>query len=100
LPGGEGRDPVRGELRAEESERAGLGTRFLSVLPLTPATELGAVAVAAYAARAGLDVAAFRAQLGPELTPETAGKSFVELATNPELAGGFMLTVGGLAPAP
>ena len=85
----------------EESERAGLGIRFLSVLPqLTPATDLGAVAVAAYAARAGLDLAAYRDQLGPALTPETAGKSFVELATHPELAGSFMLTAGGLAPAP
>jgi NAD(P)-dependent dehydrogenase (short-subunit alcohol dehydrogenase family) len=85
----------------DESNRAGLGIRFLSVLPqLTPATELGAMAVAAYAARAGLDVAGYRSQLGPALTPETAGKSFVELATNPQLTGSFMLTAGGLAPAP
>jgi len=85
----------------DESERAGLGIRFLSVLPqLTPATELGAIAVAAYAARAGLDEAAYRDQLGPELTPETAGKSFVELAANAELSGSFMLTAGGLVPAP
>jgi NADP-dependent 3-hydroxy acid dehydrogenase YdfG len=85
----------------DESDRAGLGIRFLSVLPqLTPATELGAIAVAGYAARAGLDVSAFISQLGPTLTPETAGKSFVELATDPQLAGSFMLTAGGLAPAP
>jgi NAD(P)-dependent dehydrogenase (short-subunit alcohol dehydrogenase family) len=85
----------------DESDRAGLGIRFLSVLPqLTPATELGAIAVAAYAARAGLDVPAYSSQLGPALTPETAGKSFVELATDPQLAGSFMLTAGGLAPAP
>jgi NAD(P)-dependent dehydrogenase (short-subunit alcohol dehydrogenase family) len=85
----------------EESDRAGLGIRFLSVLPqLTPATELGAMAVAAYAARAGLDVPGYRSQLGPALTPETAGKSFVELVTNPQLTGSFMLTAGGLAPAP
>ena len=39
---------------AEESERGGLGIRFVSVLPqLTPATDLGATAVEAYAARAG-----------------------------------------------
>ena len=36
---------------ADESERAGLGIRFISLLPrLTPATELGSAAVAAYAA--------------------------------------------------
>ena len=34
----------------EESQRAGLGIRFFSVLPkLTPATDLGSPAVAAYA---------------------------------------------------
>ena len=39
---------------AEESARADLGIRFVSVLPqLTPATDLGAVYVAAYAARQG-----------------------------------------------
>jgi len=61
---------------------------------------LGAMAVAGYAARAGLDVSTYSSQLGPTLTPEIAGKSFVELATNSQLAGSFMLTAGGLAPAP
>src|SRR5438132_4846311 len=50
---------------ADESARAGLGIRFISVLPqLTPATDLGAAAVAAYAARAGLDTAAYVKQRG------------------------------------
>ncbi len=41
---------------ADESERAGLGIRFISLLPrLTPATDLGAKAAAAYARRAGLE---------------------------------------------
>jgi NAD(P)-dependent dehydrogenase (short-subunit alcohol dehydrogenase family) len=85
----------------EESQRASLGIRFLSVLPqLTPATELGSKAAAAYAARAGLDMTAYREQLGPVLTPEAAGASFVELVTSPELSGAFMLTAGGLTPAP
>src|SRR5258708_32967161 len=95
--------PPSGSLPAaqDESDRAGLGIRFLSVLPqLTPATELGAKAVAGYAARAGLDVPTYTSQLGPTLTPETAGQSFVELATDPQLAGSFMLTAGGLGPAP
>ena len=40
---------------AEESERAGLGIRFVSMLPrLTVATDLGSVAMAAYARRAGI----------------------------------------------
>ena len=67
---------------AEESARAGLGIRFISVLPqLTPATALGAPAVAAYASRAGLDTAAYVRQLSPVLTPEQAGRSVLELVT-------------------
>jgi len=85
----------------DESERAGLGIRFLSVLPqLTPATGLGEKAVEAYAARAGMEVAAFRDQLGPELTAETAGSAFVELVSDPGQSGSFMLTAAGLTPAP
>ena len=85
----------------DESERAGLGIRFLSVLPqLTPATELGEKAVQAYAARAGMDVAAFRDQLGPELTAGTAGNAFVELVSDSGRSGSFMLTAAGLTPAP
>jgi len=85
----------------DESERAGLGIRFLSVLPqLTPATELGEKAVQAYAARAGMDVAAFRDQLGPELTAGTAGSAFVELVSDSGRSGSFMLTAAGLTPAP
>jgi hypothetical protein len=45
---------------AGESQRASFGIRFVSVLPqLTPATELGAAATAAYAAREGLDLATY-----------------------------------------
>ena len=73
----------------------------MAVIPLVGvAAPRGAMAVAAYAARAGLDLPTYRSQLGPALTLETAGKSFVELATDPQLTGSFMLTAGGLAPAP
>ena len=54
---------------AEESARAGLGIRFVSLLPqLTPATALGAVFATAYAARQGGGAAAWpatRARLSP-----------------------------------
>src|ERR1700691_868324 len=51
---------------AIESKREVLGISFLSVLPrLTPATELGAKAVAAYADRQGVDVDAFIQTGGP-----------------------------------
>jgi NADP-dependent 3-hydroxy acid dehydrogenase YdfG len=87
---------------AAESERGGLDIRFISVLPqLTPATGLGAAAVAAYAAREGMDVAAYLARSGPALTPEQAGEAFLALASDPGLAaGGYLLTAAGLSPVP
>jgi NAD(P)-dependent dehydrogenase (short-subunit alcohol dehydrogenase family) len=67
---------------ALESERAGQEIDFVSVLPvLTPATELGAKAVAAYAERQGLDVDTFVQSLRPALTAEQVGKSVLDLAT-------------------
>ena len=53
----------------------------MSVLPrLTPATELGAKAVAAYADRQGVDVATFLRAGGPALTAEQVGRSVLEIA--------------------
>ena len=89
---------------ADESQRAGLGIRFVSVLPqLTPATGLGAAAVAAYARRAGTDVATYTENLGPALTPEHAGKAILDLIEAPapgEGAEAYLLTSGGLRPVP
>jgi NAD(P)-dependent dehydrogenase (short-subunit alcohol dehydrogenase family) len=87
---------------AAESERADLGISFVSVLPqLTPATDLGAAAVAAYAARQGMDTATYLQAAGPVLTAEQAGQAITSLATG--AAGGqdaYLLTAAGLAPAP
>jgi NAD(P)-dependent dehydrogenase (short-subunit alcohol dehydrogenase family) len=85
---------------ADESERAGLGIRFISLLPrLTPATELGAAAAAAYAARAGQDLAAYLEQTGPALAVEQVGQAVLELAGE---AGNhqdaYLLTAAGLSP--
>jgi NADP-dependent 3-hydroxy acid dehydrogenase YdfG len=87
---------------AAESERGGLGIRFISVLPqLTPATGLGAAAVAAYAAREGMDVAAYQERFGPALTPKQAGEAFLALASDPgHTAGAYLLTAAGLNPVP
>jgi NAD(P)-dependent dehydrogenase (short-subunit alcohol dehydrogenase family) len=85
---------------AGESDRAALGIRFVSVLPrLTPATELGAHAVRAYAAYYGMDVASYLASQGPALTPDQAGKSVTELIAG-EGTGAFLLTADGLRPLP
>lgn len=77
---------------AEESERSGLGIRFVSMLPrLTPTTDLGAMAVAAYAERQGVDVEDFVASLGPLLTPEQVGRSGLNIASGSPLADGVVL---------
>ena len=48
---------------------------FVSVLPrLSPATELGANSVATYAARQGVDAAAFTKWTGPALTPSRSAR--------------------------
>ncbi len=85
---------------ADESRRAGLGIRFTAVLPqLTPATGLGAAAVAAYAAREGMDVATFLDSRGPVLTPERAGAEITALAADDGYdKGAYLLTAAGLTP--
>jgi NAD(P)-dependent dehydrogenase (short-subunit alcohol dehydrogenase family) len=81
---------------ADESQRGGLGIRFVAVLPqLTPETELGAAAVAAYAAREGMDVPSFLATRGPSLTPEQAGKAVLDLAVGTG-HGAYLLAAAGL----
>jgi NAD(P)-dependent dehydrogenase (short-subunit alcohol dehydrogenase family) len=87
---------------AEESRREGLGIRFVAVLPdLTPETGLGRAAVAAYAAREGVDVAAFLHNRPPALTPGKTGQEIVTLITSPAHdQGAYLLGAAGLTPAP
>ena len=89
---------------ADESQRAGLGIRFISVLPqLTPATDLGAAAVAAYAERQGMDVASYTESLGPALTPDLVGKAVLDLVESPVPGDGaeaYLVTAAGVRPAP
>ena len=68
---------------------------------LTPATELGAAAVAAYAARAGVDADTFLKERGPALTPEQAGASISGLVTGADQdQRAYLLTAAGLRPLP
>ena len=84
---------------AGESGREALGIRFVSVLPqLTPATALGGVYVAAYAARQGMDTAAFLEASGPALTAEQAGKAIVDLTGPGHDQDAYVLTAAGLSP--
>ena len=83
---------------AEESVRAALGIRFVTLLPqLTPATELGARYVTAYAARGGGSPAI--SADAPPLTPERAGQAIAELAADPSHhENAYLLTAAGLRP--
>lgn len=85
---------------ADESERAGLGIRFTSVLPqLSPATELGAAAVAAYAARAGVDADTYMKDRDPAITPAQAGDAIAGLVSDAGQAErAYLLTAAGLRP--
>jgi len=86
---------------AEESSRLDLGIQITALLPqLSPATDLGRPAVAAYARRAGLTEEEYRAQLGSPLTPDLAGAAVVQVLTDPALSaqGAFLLTSAGLKP--
>jgi NAD(P)-dependent dehydrogenase (short-subunit alcohol dehydrogenase family) len=75
---------------AGESAREELGIRFVSLLPqLTPATALGAVFAAAYAAQ------------GPVLTPDQVGQAVTGLVTGPAPdRDAYLLTTAGLRPLP
>ncbi len=85
---------------AAESEREKLGIRFVSLLPqLTPATALGAAAVAGYAARQGVDVATCTEGMGPALTPGQVGQAIIDLVTGPGPdQDAYLLTAAGLGP--
>ena len=85
---------------AEESQREQLGIGFVSLLPqLTPATALGAVFFAAYAARQGADVATPAGGQGPALTPEQVGQAITDLVTRPGMdQDAYLLTAAGLRP--
>lgn len=82
---------------AQESQQAGLGIDVVSVLPqLTPATDLGAAAVAAYAAAAGVDVDAFVKNLGEYVTPESIGRTVLGLAEGGGQHRAYAVTGDGL----
>jgi NAD(P)-dependent dehydrogenase (short-subunit alcohol dehydrogenase family) len=85
---------------AAESKREGLGITFASVLPkLTPATQLGASGVAAYAEHQGVDLDSFLEAFGPALTREQVGTAIVDLAAGRHLhQDSYLLSPTGLAP--
>jgi NAD(P)-dependent dehydrogenase (short-subunit alcohol dehydrogenase family) len=81
---------------AAESERAGLGLRFVTLLPkLTPATELGSAAVAGYAARQGVAPDVYAKDLQPVLTPAQVGAAVIAVAADPASAPEYLVSGAG-----
>ncbi len=81
---------------AGESERAGLGLRFLALLPqLTPATGLGEAAVASYAARQGVDPDTYVASLQPILTPDQVAAAVLALVADPGSEPEYLVSGSG-----
>ncbi|MEU7869236.1 SDR family oxidoreductase [Dactylosporangium sp. NPDC049140] len=82
----------------DEAARLGLGLRFVALLPgLSPGTGVGDVGAAAYAAREGITVAAFRERLGAVVTPEVAGAAVLEVLADPAAAAGaYSVSAAGL----
>lgn len=82
---------------ADESDRAALGLRFVTLLPqLTPTAGVGAAGVTGYAARAGVDRDAFIEGLQPVLTPEQVAKAVLDVASDAESAAEYQVDGSGL----
>ena len=83
----------------DEASRAGLDITFTAVLPrITPLTDLGRPAIAAYAARSGQTEQEYLQPFGAPLTPQIAGAALVELlgVDGATISPGYLLTGEGL----
>jgi NAD(P)-dependent dehydrogenase (short-subunit alcohol dehydrogenase family) len=83
---------------ADEAARAGLGLRFVTLLPQLTPSGVGATGAAGYAARQGVDLETFIAGLEPVLTPALVAKTVLEVAGDPRSAPELMVTGAGLRP--
>ncbi|GAA2005359.1 SDR family oxidoreductase [Catenulispora subtropica] len=83
---------------AEESDRAELGIRFLTLMPmLTSTTRLGQVGVAGYAERQGMTVEQFLKARGDEVQPEQVAEAVLTLRAGQTANGSaFTLMAQGL----
>ncbi|HJP77795.1 MAG TPA: SDR family oxidoreductase [Pseudonocardiaceae bacterium] len=85
---------------ADESKRAGLGIRFVTLLPQLSPSGVGMTGVTGYAAREGISVQAFIERLAPALTPELLAKAVVEVAGDPDSAAEYQVGGAGLRVLP
>jgi NAD(P)-dependent dehydrogenase (short-subunit alcohol dehydrogenase family) len=83
---------------ADEARRAGLGIRFVALLPTLSPSGVGSVGVAGYAERAGVDRDAFLAGMAPVLTPEQVAKAVLDIAGDPGSAADYQVDGAGMRP--
>lgn len=83
---------------AQESDLAGAGIRFLTLMPnLTAATRLGGVGVEGYAERLGVSVEEFIRRRGEQLQPEQVGQAVLAIRDGDAPNGSaFTLVAQGL----
>jgi NAD(P)-dependent dehydrogenase (short-subunit alcohol dehydrogenase family) len=81
----------------DEARRAGLGVRFVALLPgMTPAGGVGEAGVVGYAARQGVDRDSFVAAMQPVLTGRQVGEAVLALAADPDPDPDYRLDGAGL----
>lgn len=92
------------EYAQDQSDRLGLGIRFLAVVPkrIMPGTPLGSVAVAGYSAYHGVSPAQFIERMEGAQTPAQVAAAFVELVSDsPQREGNvFAVSATGIEAVP
>lgn len=84
---------------SDEAARAGLGIRFVALLPqLTPLGGVGAAGVTGYASRQGISRETFVENLHPVLTPEQVAKAVLEVASTPDGDAEYQVNGTGTQP--
>jgi NAD(P)-dependent dehydrogenase (short-subunit alcohol dehydrogenase family) len=88
----------------KESDRLGLGVRFMALAPLMimPNTDLGKLAVAQYSKYLGIPAADFVRSIESPQTPQDVAEAILDLAARPEAHQGSVFTVSkaGIARVP
>lgn len=80
----------------KESDRLGLGLRFMALAPLImPDTEVGKHAVAGYSRYLGISAADFIQSMDSPPTPSDVATAVIELSTNPDRSKGKVFIVSG-----
>jgi NAD(P)-dependent dehydrogenase (short-subunit alcohol dehydrogenase family) len=83
----------------KESDRAGLGLRFLSLSPahIMPEADVGKAGITGYAAYNGVTEAAFIEAMGTLLTLQATADALVGLVGNGEPGGNFLVSPDGVS---